>query len=59
MAREYPAVAPRYGRKRNLTPKLRATTVVGVLHNGQVALGTHGQASVAKKIAHKVRVIAA
>lgn len=43
-------------------PKLRATTVVGILHNGQVALGADGQATlgntVAKNNVRKVRAMA-
>jgi ATP-dependent HslUV protease subunit HslV len=42
-------------------PKIHATTVLGVLHNGQVALGADGQATlgstIAKSTVKKVRML--
>ncbi|MEM6804524.1 MAG: ATP-dependent protease subunit HslV [Bacteroidota bacterium] len=44
-----------------MSPKIHATTVLGVLHNGEVALGADGQATlgdtVAKSNVKKVRTI--
>lgn len=44
-----------------MTPKIHATTVLGVLHNGKVALGADGQATlgttIAKSTVKKVRLL--
>ncbi|RYF66094.1 MAG: ATP-dependent protease subunit HslV, partial [Cytophagaceae bacterium] len=44
-----------------MQPKIHATTVVGIRHNGQVSLGADGQATmgntVAKSNVRKVRVL--
>ena len=44
-----------------MIPKIHATTVLGVLHNGQVALGADGQATlgstIAKSTVKKVRML--
>jgi ATP-dependent HslUV protease subunit HslV len=44
-----------------VTPKIHATTVLGVLHNGKVALGADGQATlgttIAKSTVKKVRLL--
>lgn len=44
-----------------MIPKIHATTVLGVIHNGQVALGADGQATlgstVAKSTVKKVRML--